>query len=270
MSIRPTMSAPFVLVSGGKGGVGKTMLAVNLAVQLASEGRRVLLADLDLAMADAHVLMRLTPSSTIADALAGRMSIQDCVVRAPGGFDLLAAESGDPTLARDDAHRRERVLAALCELSSDYDIVLGDSAAGVGPDVLDFAAAADRVLIVTTPDPAALTDAYGWIKALDLHATELNIDLPTPELVLNQVDSADQADGLATKLRSVCERFLSRSPRLAGWLPRSALVGASIACQRPFALDRPLCLENHCLRRLSARVQRWFPAFPTLKPLLKA
>ena len=135
--------------------------------------------------------------------------------------------------------------------------------------MLEFAAVADRVLIVTTPDPAALTDAYGWIKALDLHATEWNLDLPTPELVLNQVDSADQADGLATRLRGVCERFLSRSPRLAGWLPRSAIVLSSIATQRPFALDRPLCLENHCLRRLSQRVQRWFPAVPTLKPALK-
>jgi hypothetical protein len=87
---------------------------------------------------------------------------------------------------------------------------------------------------------------------------------------LNQVDGADQADGLATRLRGVCERFLVRSPRLAGWLPRSAFVGASIAAQRPFALDRPMCLENHCLRRLSDRVQRWFPPFPTLKPALKA
>ncbi|HTF91367.1 MAG TPA: AAA family ATPase [Planctomycetota bacterium] len=268
--IRPAMSAPFVLVSGGKGGVGKTMVAVNLAVQLASEGRRVLLADLDLAMADAHVLVRLSPSSTIKDFLAGRVTARDCIVRAAGGFDLLPAESGDPGLARDDAQRREAILAALAELSVDYDIVLGDSAAGVGPDVLDFAAAADRVLIVTTPDPTALTDAYGCIKALDLHATELGLDLPTPELILNQVDGADQADGLATRLRGVCERFLARSPRLAGWLPRSSLICASIARQRPFALDQPRALENHCMRRLSARVQRWFPAFPTLKPLLKA
>ena len=268
-SVRRTMAAPFVLISGGKGGVGKTMLAVNLAVQLASEGRRVLLVDLDLGLADAHVFLRLTPQATLADALGGRAALRDCIVRAPGGFDLLASESGAHELARDDESRRERVLAALAELSSAYDIVLGDSAAGVGSDVLGFAAAADRVLIVTTPDPAALTDAYGLIKALDAYSTTLNIDLPTPELVLNLVDGADQADGLATRLRGVCERFLVRSPRLAGWLPRSGVVGASIAAQRPFALDRPLCLENHCLRRLSERVMRWFPTFPTLNPALK-
>ena len=265
----PAMQAPFVLISGGKGGVGKTMLAVNLAVQLASEGQRVLLVDLDLGLADAHVLLSLAPQITLAAALAGRRPMRDCVVRAPGGFDLLAAESGAHELARDDEGRRVRLLGALAELSCEYDIVLGDSAAGIGSDVLGFAAAADRVLLVTTPDPTAIADAYGMIKALDAYSAARGIDLPTPELVLNQVDGADQADGLATRLRGVCERFLVRSPRLAGWLPRSASVVASIASQRPFALDRPLSLENHCLRRLSSRVQRWFPAVPALAPLLK-
>ncbi len=264
------LAAPFVLVSSGKGGVGKTMLAVNLAVQLASSGKRVLLADLDLGLADAHIFVRMHPEASIADALSGRRAIQDCVERAPGGFDLLAAESGEAQWVRDDDERCPRVLALLAELSSNYDIVIGDAGAGIGQDVLRLSAAADRVLIVTTPDPAALADAYGLIKAIDAHGRELNLDLPTPELVLNQVDSADQADGLATKLRGICERFLVRSPRLAGWLPRSALVGASIASQRPFAMDRPLCLENHCLRLLSERVRRWFPGFPALKPSLKA
>lgn len=267
---RVRLEAPFVLVSGGKGGVGKTLVAVNLAAQLASEGRRVLLADLDLALADAHLLARVDPPATLADVLAGVRAPRECIVRAPGGFDLLAAGSGEHLLARDDAGRRRRVLEVLADLSRDYDFVIGDTAAGIGPDVLELGAAADRVLVVTTPDPAALADAYGLIKALDAHAAEHNLDLPTPELLLNQVDGADQADGLAVKLRGVCERFLVRSPRLAGWLPRSAFVGASIAAGRPFALDRPLCLENHCLRRLSDRVQRWFPPFPTLKPALKA
>lgn len=265
----PRLAAPFVLVSGGKGGVGKTMLAVNLAVQLASEGKRVLLADLDLGLADAHVLLKLSPPATIADALDDRVPLDDCVVRAPGGFDLLAAESGHHGLAREDAARRHRIVEVLARLSRRYDIVIGDGAAGIGDDALGFATVADRVLVVTTPDPTALTDAYGWIKALDGFAREHNLDLPTPELVLNQVDGAEQADGLANKLRAVCERFLVRSPRLAGWLPRSGRVTASIARQRPFALEAPLTLENHCLRLLSGRVQRWFPAFPTLKPAVE-
>jgi flagellar biosynthesis protein FlhG len=261
--------APFVLISGGKGGVGKTMLAVNLAVQMASEARRVLLVDLDLGLADAHVLLSLQPAHTISAALSGERALRECVVRAPGGFDFLAAESGAYELVGDDPTRRERLLQSLAELSLEYDIVLGDTAAGIGGDVLAFAAAADRVLLVTTPDPTALADAYGMIKALAAYSAQRGIDLPTPELVFNQVNGADQADGLATRLRAVCERFLVRSPRLAGWLPRSNRVLNSIAVQRPFALDRPLSLENHCLRRLSTRVQRWFPAVPDLAAALK-
>ena len=100
-------------------------------------------------------------------------------------------------------------------------MVVGDSAAGVGADVLAFAALADRVvLIVSTPDLAALTDAYGLIKALDQHGVRHGVDIPTPEVLVNHASGVEEGRAVARKLRSICERFLARSPRQAGWLPR--------------------------------------------------
>lgn len=255
MTQRP-YPAPFVLVTGGKGGVGKTMLAANLGVQLAREGRKVLVVDLDLGLANLNVLLGLTVGRTLEEALDGACSVRECVVQGPGGVHVLPAGSGSEHMGRLDDERRERLLGWLSELARDYDLVLGDSAAGIGPDVLGFAAAADRVLVVTTPDLAALTDAYGLIKALDEHGRRTGQDVPTPEVVVNLSSGVEEGLAVARKLRQVCERFLSRSPRQAGWIPRSTAVSASIADQAPFALAAKKALEQLCLRQISGRLER--------------
>ncbi|MEZ6016028.1 MAG: AAA family ATPase [Planctomycetota bacterium] len=252
--------APFVLVTGGKGGVGKTTLAANLGVQLAREGRRVLLIDLDLGLANINVLLGLTVSRTLEEALAGQCDIRDCIVPGPGGVHVLPAGSGSEAMAHLSSANRERLLGWIRVLTAEYDLVLGDSAAGIGPDVLGFAAIADRVLVVTTPDLAALTDAYGLIKALDEYARRTGRDVPTPEIVVNLSSGVEEGLAVARKLRQVCERFLSRSPRQAGWIPRSTAVSASVADQAPFALGARRALEQLCLRQISGRLERLCPA----------
>ncbi|MCE9593752.1 MAG: AAA family ATPase [Planctomycetes bacterium] len=253
------LRAPFLLVTGGKGGVGKTTIAVNLALELARAGEKPLLVDLDLGLANVDVLMGLATPRTLEDALAGACDFADCVVAAPRGLYVLPASSGVADLAVLDDERRGRLTAGLAELSERFDCVIGDSAAGIGADVLAFAAQADCVLVVTTPDPAALTDAYGMIKALDELARKRGGDVPTPELLVNLCDGVDQAQFVGRKLRAVCERFLSRSPRLAGWLPRSRAVRESVSTQQPFVLGSRAPLENHCLRALAEHVQRLLP-----------
>ncbi|MBI5434171.1 MAG: AAA family ATPase [Planctomycetes bacterium] len=252
------LRAPFLLVTGGKGGVGKTTVAVNLALELARTGKRPLLVDLDLGLANVDVLMRLAAPRTLEDALSGACRFEDCVVAAPHGLFVLPASSGVADLAALDPERRARLAAGLAELSARYDCVIGDSAAGIGADVLAFASRADCVLVVTTPEPAALTDAYGLIKALDELARQHGGDVPTPELLINLCDGIDQAEFVGRKLRAVCERFLARSPRLAGWLPRSRAVSESVSTQRPFVLGSQRSLESHCLRSLADRVWRLF------------
>jgi len=251
---------PFLLVTGGKGGVGKTTLTANLGVQLAREGRRVLLCDLDLGLANLDVMLRIPPGRTLEDALAGRARFAECVARGPEGVDVLPAGSGTAEMGRPDAARRARIVAGLRGLAASYDLVIGDGAAGIGPDVLAFAALADHVFVVTTPLPAAMTDAYGLIKALDTWGRDNDAEVPTPEVVVNLATGLDEAERTATRLRTVCERFLCRSPRTAGWLPAAPAVAMSGRSQRPFATGPRDALENGCLRRLSARVARLLPS----------
>lgn len=252
----PCTKAPFVLLTGGKGGVGKTTVATNLAIQLRLSGLRVLLVDLDLGLANVNVMLRLSPERTLEDALAGRANFSDCVVRGPAGLHVLPAGSGTAAMGRPDRARRRALLEAITELSHDYDLVLGDSAAGIGHDVLSFATSADRVIVVTTPQPAAMTDAYGLIKALDTWAVEEGGEVPTPELFVNQTGDVIEAERTAERLRSVCERFLARSPRFAGWMPWAAGVADGVARQVPFAVADGKSLEARCLRQLCGRVAR--------------
>lgn len=251
--------APIVLVAGGKGGVGKSLVAANLALQLQLEGARVLLCDLDLGLGNASVLFDVKPERTIEDALRGDVEgLAECVFEGPHGLHLLAASSGTPSMAGLGQNSRRALWTGLRELRFEYDIIIADGAAGIGPDLLEFATAADRVLVVTTPQPAALTDAYGLIKALGDPDRVGTTDVATPELFVNQASGIAEAESTASRLRVTCERFLARSPRFVGWLPWSASVAESACSRRPFVLDERsgAALERRSLQALGTRFRR--------------
>jgi len=255
---RPS-GAPWVLVTGGKGGVGKSTVALNLAAALAQGGRRVLLVDLDLGLGNLHVMLGLESPRTVEDFLAGDRELDDCILEAGANLDLLPAANGSHELARPDSARRRRLVEALESLAERYDVLVADAPAGIGPDTLAFAARADVALCVTTPDPTALTDAYGVIKALDLWSKERNISLPTPELVVNLAASLEEAEALHRRLSGVCERFLARRPRLGAWLPRSRDVEQSVLLQAPLVRSQPTSLASRAIVRLADRLLAILP-----------
>ena len=247
MRKNPQIKPALWYITGGKGGVGKSTVTVNLAVELARRGRKVLLCDLDLGLANVDVMLRIPTSYTLVDAVSGRAELSDCVSTGPCGVHLIAGGSGEMGWGDADKGRRDQLLEGLRTLGSEYDVILCDGAAGIGGDVLGVAAAADRVLLVTTGDAPALTDAYGLLKALDAYALREDLEVPTPDLVVNLAASREEAGATCQKLRRVSERFLCRSPRHVGWIPNSNDVRCAASKQEAFVESAPEGLAARCV-----------------------
>jgi flagellar biosynthesis protein FlhG len=223
----PRPSVRTVAVTSGKGGVGKSVLVTNLAIACARRGRRVLLVDGDLALANVDLLMGLVPKRNLADVVEGRIGIEEAVVRTPLGVQLLPASSGAEEMADLDDFRRERLLRELSRLESSCDLILVDTPPGIGAQALHLATAAETVLIVTTPEPTAFSDAYATLKVLRRKGCE---DI---SLVVNRTASAMEARATARRIQAVARRFLEYRPEYVGHVPEDPTVPASAMRQEP-------------------------------------
>ena len=240
--------AQALAISSGKGGVGKSTVAVNLAVMLSRMGRRVALLDADMGTANADVLCNVMPVHTLAHVVSGRREIEEIAIHAPGGFSLIPGASGLAQMAALGSRERQRLIDQFARLEQAYDVLLIDTGAGIGPSVLGLLTAADRALIVTTPDPTAITDAYAVIKTAHRQHPELDA-----RLLVNQASDAQEAREVYSRVGNVCRKFLGLEVPYAGCLLSDAFVRDSIRNRRPFALDTR---QNHATIAISALAHR--------------
>src|SRR3954465_14776848 len=181
-------SANVIAVTSGKGGVGKSNVAVNLAIKFASAGKNVVLLDADLGLANADVLCNIDLPCNLSHVIARKKELRDVMVRAPGGFHLIGGASGLARMADLTDFDRQRLVDALGELEQQCDVILIDTGAGISPNVLSFTRCADHVLVVTTPEPTAITDAYAVVKVLSKDgALDRRVSL-----LVNQVRAANE------------------------------------------------------------------------------
>jgi flagellar biosynthesis protein FlhG len=242
-------------VTSGKGGVGKSNIAVNLAVCLARLGRRVCLLDADLGLANADLLCGLTPRLTLEHVVCGRCRLAEAMLLAPGGFRLIPGACGVARLADLGGPQRLALLEQLTSLERVADIVIIDTAAGLSTNVLAFAAAARRVIVATTPEPTAMTDGYGMIKALAARAPRTRVDL-----VVNMAGSRAEAEDVFGRMDRVSRTFLGRSLELAGIVPTDSAVQEAVRHRVPFVLFSPDGRATAALYRLAHRVAGGEPA----------
>lgn len=225
--------ARVIAVTSGKGGVGKTSLVVNLSLALADLGRRVIVLDADLGLANVEVLMGVTPLYTLFDCLYGTKEITEILTPAPLGVQIISGGSGFLELAHLTARQQQKIIASLDYLDG-ADFVLVDTGAGISRNVLGFLAAAEEVIVVLTPEPTSLTDSYALIKILARFGLHRQV-----MLVVNR--AADEREGEATagRMKAVADRFLEIGIVHLGTVVEDRSVTRAVRRQEPFVLWAP-------------------------------
>ena len=250
-SISPILRT--IAVTGGKGGVGKTNVATNLAIAMAQLGKRVGILDADLGLANVDVMLHVNPRYTLKHVVTGEKKIEDIIVKGPLGISVIAGSSGIKTMADLPVQIHKKLISELHRLNNLIDILIIDTPAGIGNNVLSFVLAADEILAVTIPDPMAYTDAYALIKVVSRWRQDAQI-----HLLINMVRTAAQAREVAEILQAVVRKYNLPLDRIsyAGYIPYDSKIKNSLLNrkQTPFMLENPDSLSVKCIQVIAKRM----------------
>jgi flagellar biosynthesis protein FlhG len=247
-----------VAVASGKGGVGKTNVAANLAVALARLGQRVCVLDADLGLANLDVLLGLSPEASLLHVLRGERRLVDVMVEGPEGIRIIPAASGFQEMTALGAEERLRLIEEVDALDGTMDVLLIDTAAGISANVLYFAAAAAEVLLVITPEPTSLTDAYALVKVLSAQYGRSEF-----LVAVNMAAGAADAEAAFKRLARVSERFLRVRLEYQGYVPYDDAVSRAVRTQLPVVLSAPRTPASLALIELARRLGARPPSAPT-------
>lgn len=240
--------ASSLCVASGKGGTGKTVVTASLASLFAVRGR-TLIVDADFGVGNAHILQNVSPPKSFVEVVDGELELRDVLVPCSAQLDLLAAGSGVPRMTDLSSYELHVIASGLAELEPEYRFLIADSAAGVSPQTLHLARACDVVLVVTTPDLTAMTDAYAFLKVLHGRRQECR-----SLLLVNRARDEEEARETSERVTRVCRRFLGRAPRYVGWVPNDDEVTRCVNRQGPVVALAPDAPASRALRRVAVRV----------------
>ena len=235
-----------IAVTSGKGGVGKTNITVNLAIALKQAGQRVLVIDADLGMANVDVVLGSMSKKHLLNLLEKDTELRDVLIDGPYGVRYISGGSGIEKAADFTYEERQRLMQKLTACGQMADIILIDTGAGLGKNVMDFILAADEVLLVTTPEPTALTDAYAVLKAYSMYASNKNI-----KLLVNRVYDEAESREVVAKLQQTSTRFLNMSLDCVGYVFEDTAVMKSVRQQQPFLAAQPSSVAARCIQGLA-------------------
>ncbi|MBI4530108.1 MAG: MinD/ParA family protein [Candidatus Latescibacteria bacterium] len=247
--------AVVLAVTSGKGGVGKTSIALNLSVVLSQLGAHVLLIDASMGLANVDVMLGLAPRGTLDQVVSRKQTLLDIICEGPAGLSVIPSSSGigspdrwatgDITFLKREFRRLER----------GFDYIIIDTASGISPKVTDFVFTADDALVIVTPEPTSIVDAYSMIKVI-VKAREIPRQIP---IIANMVTSGHEADALTRKLDRIVHRFLGQGVVMTGYLPTDATVGQAVYAQVPFVLGAPQSVAAQCIERIARRLLISYP-----------
>jgi flagellar biosynthesis protein FlhG len=243
----PHRSGRIIAIASGKGGVGKSIVAFNLATELALRGRRVALIDADLGMGSLELLSGARAEWNISHLAAGTKSLEEVLIQTPHGIHLVAGANGHADLADPPDHECERLCEAIIGAGRQFDDVVLDLSAGIGANVLAFAAIADETIVVSSPEPTAIAGAYAFVKS---DAASIG----NVCLLVNLAESSELAARVFERFRATAAQFAGVAVRDAGWLPRDAAVARSVQNRVPFVVSEPRSPAAKEMARVAGRL----------------
>jgi len=250
--MKRTHPVKVIAVTGGKGGVGKTNVSVNLSVALSEMGRRVVLMDADLGLANVDVLLGLRPAKNISNVLSGECSLMDVLVEAAENLWIVPASSGTQEMTALSVHEHAELIHAFNDISDQMDVLIVDTAAGISESVVSFVRAAQEVLVVVCDEPTSITDAYALIKLLnrDYQMTRFRV-------LANMVRAEAEGRNMFSKLLTVTDRFLDVTLQYVGSIPYDESIRKAVQKQKAVMKAFPTCKSALAYRQLANKVDEW-------------
>jgi flagellar biosynthesis protein FlhG len=244
--IRPLRSARVITLASGKGGVGKTSVAVNLGIALSRLGRRTMLVDCDFGMANAAIMMGMNPATTLEDFFAGNSDLESIVTMGPSDLIVVPGGTARETIRHPDETLRRRLSSGLREYSDRLDYIIVDTPSGIARDTLSLIAESDTVVLIVSAEPTAFTDAYATLKTLIL-----DYDCKDIAVVANMVDDGAAAHDLFSRLSVLVSRFLPVDLRFLGYIVNDKHLRDAVMCKRSCIEAFPSSQAANCLNHLA-------------------
>ncbi|WP_281066797.1 MinD/ParA family protein [methane-oxidizing endosymbiont of Gigantopelta aegis] len=241
-----------IAVTSGKGGVGKTNLAVNLGVTLARMRRQVALLDADMGLANVDILLGLSPEYNLSHVLRGEKTLSEIMLTGPAGLKIIPASSGIQHMSELSTVEQAGVIRAFSEIDKDLDVLIVDTAAGISASVVNFARACQEIIVVVCDEPTSLTDAYAYIKLLNR-----DYALSKFHIVTNMVQSAQQGRNLFAKLCKVTDRYLDVNLQFAGSIPMDESLRKAVQKQTPVVELFPQSQVTMAFKQLAKTINNW-------------
>jgi flagellar biosynthesis protein FlhG len=241
-----------IAVSSGKGGVGKTNMSINIAIAYAQLGKKVLVMDADLGLANVNVAMGIIPKYNLYHLIRQKKKMKDIIINTDYGIQIVAGASGFSKIANLSEEEREHFIEEIGKMDA-VDIIVIDTSAGVSSNVLDFIAAADDAIIVTTPEPTAITDAYGIIKIIATEIDNMNLGI---KLIVNRVKSVTEGKKVSERVINIASQFLNLKVDYLGYVYDDPQVSQAILKQKPFIIVDPDSKASICIKHIVGRLEK--------------
>ena len=246
-----------IAITSGKGGVGKTNFAVNMAIAYAQLGKKVILIDGDLGMANVNVLLNIVPQYNMMHVINKKKTMKEIVMDTEFGIKFIAGANGFSKIANLSVDELDYFAGQFASLGN-ADIIIIDTGAGIANNVLQFVAAADEVFVVTTPEPTAITDAYGIIKIITTEIVDHTVDI---KLIVNRVHSADEGKRISERIITIVGQFLGYKVEYLGFVYEDPVVQASVIRQKPFIVVNPTSKPAVCLKHIVGKIEKTEPEY---------